>query len=197
MVSDEEFYDESNWGGPGNESPSEDAEAEDLGESYYWWELEADLHMDNSLVNKEKSTVIVRMFSENYDSICSVAYQLEEALLTPPSFEEGLLWWRMLLKEGEDGLQNDLCISREDFPRILHLGVGQLHTESLAVWNDVSWGEIVPPDPESALSAYISLDNGETIWVYGLATSVQNLDMMGINVLYLRPAYFFPFHSID
>jgi hypothetical protein len=190
-VSDEEFYDESNWGNSESDVPTDGAE-EDLGSSYYWWELEADLHLDNNAVNKEKSTVTIRVFSEFYDVICSVAYQLEEALLTPPSFEEGQLWWRMLLKEGEEGLQSNLCSSRDDFPRILHLGVGELHVESLAVWNDVSWGEISPPELDTALSSYISLDNGETIWVYGLATSAHSLEMGGINVLYLRPAYFFP-----
>ena len=92
-------------------------------------------------------------------------------------------------------MQYNLCTHNGQLPHILHLGVGRLHVESLAVWNDVAWGEVVPPEREDAMSSYISLDNGDNVWVYGAAKSVNTIDAAGVNIMYLRPAYFFPFDN--
>ena len=103
------------------------------------------------------------------------------------------LLYRILLREAPEDMQDNTCAYTEEFPTVLHLGVGSLHVESLAIWNDVSWGEVVPPEREDAMSSYISLDNGDNVWVYGVAKSVNSIDTDGVNIMYLRPAFFFPF----
>ena len=118
---------------------------------------------------------------------------LQEALLTEPAFEEGLLWWRILLVEADMSIQSQYCTNQESLPSQLQLGVGRLHVESLAVWNDVDWGQLEPPVQDDALSAYVSLDGGNTIWVYGAAKTQNEFNLDTSNVLFLRPAYFFPF----
>ena len=194
VVSDDEFYDESNWGA--EESLPEAEAGEDNGfdtSSYVVWNIEADLHLEGEEINKDKSTVALNVFGEEQELQCSVVYMLQEALLTPPSFEEGMMWWRMLLVEADMSIQDQLCSSQLLLPTQIQLGVGQLHVESLAVWNDVEWGNIEPPAQEDALSAYISLDAGDTVWVYGLVKTQHEFNMENNNVLFLRPAYFFPF----
>ena len=194
-VSDEEFYDESNWENGGDE-PTAELDSEEVVE-FAWWNVKSDLHLEDGVLNKEKSTAEIVVFSADYAPVCSVVFQFEEALRTEPSFEEGLLWWRILLREAPSDMQQNLCAYTDQLPNILHLGVGSLHVESLAVWNDVVWGEINPPEREDAMSSYISLDNGENVWVYGVAKSVNTLDTAGINIVYLRPAYLFPFENFE
>lgn len=194
-VSDDEFYDESNWEN-GQEEPTAELDAEEVVE-FAWWSVLSDLHLEDGFLNKEKSTAEIVVFSADYVPVCSVVFQFEEALRTEPSFEEGYLWWRILLREASTDMQNNLCTHTQGLPNILHLGVGSLHVESLAVWNDVAWGEVNPPEREDAMSSYISLDNGDSVWVYGLAKSINTIDTVGVNIMYLRPAYFFPFEHSD
>jgi len=194
IVSDDEFYDESNWGA--SEEPSETEASEDDGVNsieYVLWNVEAELHLEGNLLNKDKSTIALNVFDDEQELLCSVVYMLEEALLTDPSFEQGLLWWRVLLKEADTSLQTQYCTTQDGLPLQIQIGVGSLHVESLAVWNDVDWGDLEPPVPEEALSAYVSLDGGDTVWIYGAAKTQHELNMETNNVLFLRPAYFFPF----
>ncbi len=194
-VSDDEFYDESNWDN-GQEEPMAESDVENIVE-FAWWNVLSDLHLEDGELNKEKSTVEIVVFSAEYTPVCSVVYQFEEALQTEPTFEEGYLWWRILLREASADMQGNVCTNSDQLPNILHLGVGSLHIESLAVWNDVSWGEVTPPEREDAMSSYISLDNGDNVWVYGVAKSIHTLDTAGVNIMYLRPAFFFPINDTD
>lgn len=195
-MSDEEFYDESNWEN-GQEEPTTEEDVGDIIE-FAWWNVVSELHLEDGVLNKEKSTVEIVVFSAEYAPVCSVVFQFEEALETEPSFEEGYLWWRILLREAPEDMQDNICTYTEELPTVLHLGVGSLHIESLAIWNDVSWGEVAPPEREDAMSSYISLDNGDSVWVYGVAKSVNTIDTDGVNIMYLRPAFFFPFgHNLS
>ena len=189
-VSDEEFYDESNWEN-GEDSPNDNG-VSDESTAFHWWNVQADLHLIDGFLNKEKSTAEITLFSAEHELLCSVVFQFEEALRTEPTFEEGLLWWRILLQEGSEDLQNNICSNLDGLPNLLHLGVGSLHVESLAVWSDIVWDEMEPPERDEALSSYISLDNGENIWVYGGAKAEKEVGADGVNIIYLRPAYFFP-----
>lgn len=189
-VSDDEFYDESNWENEDSTLES-DTESGDVA-LFHWWNVQADIHLEDGLLNKDKSTAKVTVFSAEHEFLCSVVFQFEEALRTEPTFDEGILWWRILLQEAPEDMQTDACSNREGLPHLLHLGVGSLHVESLAVWSDIIWDETDPPERDEALSSYISLDNGENIWVYGIAKAEKELGSAGVNIMYLRPAYFFP-----
>ena len=188
----EDYYESDDWSsGAANETDTED-NTDFVGEEYAYWNIETDLYFQADESDKEKSILRIHVYSQTYEEVCSVVYQFEEALRTEPTFEEGLLWWRLLLVEGAEDIQIDLCATRDAFPLVLHLGVGTLHVESLAVWGDVHWGELTPPAIEDAYSAYISLDNGQSIWVYGAAKLVHDIATTELNAAFLRPAYFFP-----
>lgn len=191
--SHEEMYEENDWSsGVANEADTEEA-FDNAEEEYAFWNIEADIYFREAEADKEKSMIRINVFSDSDNEVCSVVYQLEEALPTEPTFEEGLLWWRLLLVEGVDELQQNLCTTRDSFPQVLHIGIGTLHIESLAVWSDVHWGDVMPPQIEDAYSAYISLDNGQSIWVYGAAKLAYDLESTELNAAFLRPAYFFLF----
>ena len=118
--------------------------------------------------------------------------------MTPASFEEGYLWWRILLKEGEEGLQDGNC-DPISIPSLIQIGIGALHIESVAIWSSIDWGEIPPPVQEEAYSAYLSLDEGESVWVYGGAVPNRAMSdtlleeyLSQTNTWFLRPGYLFP-----
>ncbi|MEC7984689.1 MAG: hypothetical protein VX278_05970 [Myxococcota bacterium] len=182
----------------GGEESATSEDAADDSSGYAWWQLAAELYIDEEGLNKDKSLFEVLLLDQNEDYVCSYFFQAQEAVLTPASFEEGYLWWRILLKDGEPGLQDPNC-SRVDIPHLIQIGVGSLHVESVAIWSSIDWGEIPEPMQQDAYSAYLSLDEGSNVWVYGGA--VPNVGMSDMlleeyllqsNTWFLRPGYLFP-----
>ncbi len=178
-------------------APENDGGVEDSTQ-YAWWQLATEIYIDFDGFNRDKSLFEVQLLDQNEDYVCSYFYQAQEAILTPASFEESYLWWRILLREGEAGLQDPSC-SRISIPSLIQIGVGSLHIESMAVWPSIDWGELPEPAQEEAYSAYLSLDEGENVWVYGGA--VPNMAMSDMlledylsqdNTWFLRPGYLFP-----
>ena len=162
------------------------------------WRLAAEIYIDVDGFNRDKSLFEVQLLDQNEVYVCSYFYQAQEAILTPAPFEESYLWWRILLREGEAGLQDPSC-SQVSIPSLIQIGVGSLHIESVAVWPSIDWGELPEPAQEEAYSAYLSLDEGENVWVYGGA--VPNMAMSDMlledylsqeNTWFLRPGYLFP-----
>ena len=177
---------------------SEDLDTTAESTQYAWWQLSAEIYINDDGFNTDKSLFEVLLLDQNKDYICSYFYQAQEAILTPASFDEGYLWWRILLKDGEAGLQDPDC-SRIDIPSLIQIGVGELHVESMAIWSTIDWGEIPMPTQEDAYSAYISLDEGDSVWVYGGAVPNMAISDMILedylsqaNTWFLRPGYFFP-----
>ena len=178
-------------------APENDGAVEDSTQ-YVWWRLAAEIYIDVDGFNRDKSLFEVQLLDQNEVYVCSYFYQAQEAILTPAPFEESYLWWRILLREWEAGLQDPSC-SQVSIPSLIQIGVGSLHIESVAVWPSIDWGELPEPAQEEAYSAYLSLDEGENVWVYGGA--VPNMAMSDMlledylsqeNTWFLRPGYLFP-----
>ena len=86
-------------------------------------------------------------------------------------------------------------------PETFSLGVGELHFETLAVWDSIVWMDVSEVSMENSgeyLSAYASFDGGQTVLVYGVAgpgieeenDSIE--DFVAQNPeWWLRPAYVF------
>lgn len=197
MSADETYEESHSWEDDtaSEESTTEGDEADsELDTSYRWWSLGADVHIGEEGLNKSKSRIYVQLFNESMSYICTYNFSIEEALPAEPSFEEGILWWRMLLVPAVEELQSGDCTSIPNIPTTIQLGIGTLHMEIQAIWNQIDWIGIEAPSIEVAFSSYVSLDNGDNIWVYGgAATEISTIEELP-NILYLRPAYRF---SID
>ena len=193
----DQYYDTAagEWEDDGTEENAPEEPSVDVDLNYRWWSLAADLHLDEEGLNKSKSLIAVNLYNQSLEYICTYRFVIQEGLPAEPSFDEGILWWRMLLEAAPEELQIETCPSLPIIPSTLQLGVGTLHPEILAVWNQIEWSDVVVPTEDLALSSYSSLDNGENIWVYGGATTERSTLEEMPNILYLRPAYHFSYEE--
>ena len=73
-MSDEEFYDESNWEN-GQEEPTAETDVDII--EFAWWNVVSELHLEDGVLNKEKSTVEIVVSSAEYAPVCSAVVNLK------------------------------------------------------------------------------------------------------------------------
>ena len=183
-----------------------------------WWRLFANISMLEQQLDPATSSVQVYVYDESLNAICAQNYEITESVPSEPVFSGGLLWWRIQLApvnasiseetNSDDVDVNQLapstvgCDTEPNISTEFEIGVGELHVESLAVWDSIDWLDIESPnDNEPLFSSYLSQRASDDVWVFGAAISSLNetsqeytIDeyLLLDQVWYLRPAYVFP-----
>lgn len=159
-----------NKGGTGFDSGFFDTGGYDTGDGEsdsatpVWWRLGATLLLEDGDIDDEESTLDLSLSAEDGVLICE-----EELPLVRSTFSSGtpdevvLAWWRMTTSE-----PTGACAEwATPLPDTIYLGIGELHPDILASLDLLGLASV----SDSLNGAYVSLDGGETVYVYGVAGS--------------------------
>ena len=152
--------------GDGSADGGTDSGASELAVS--WWTLEASLVLladDPGEVDPALSVLEVRLFDEAMAEQCVSTATLDVAR-TARSLPDPAVygWWELTPGPWTGACEGGLLAERVD-PG-LELGVGLLDPEIKAQMGAAGLGDT---GVETLNGAYVSLDGGETLWVYGVA----------------------------
>lgn len=149
-----------------NDSPDLDEDSGQLvSHDPAWWWLHASLSIAKGELVPGTSEIQVELRDESQAFICMETFQIAEATPLKSPSDSILTWWTLVPGTGDGG-----CIEKSatmPLPEQFQLGVGDMHPEISAVLGSVSQ---VEDGAESILNAaYVSFDDPETVYVYGVA----------------------------
>ena len=157
--------------------------------SYHWQPL-IDLKVDsegNVIFEGSKAEI---WFFENEELTCIEHVSNLAFVKVEAPFQQAQGWWEMSFSIDDltsESSENDALTNCRPFEiRSFAVGMGALHSESLASWGGINWQGLEPLVlSQIQYSSYISFKEHSEIWVYGIAVKDDGW-------IYLRPAYKFP-----
>ena len=161
---------------------AEDGESEYL---EYHWQPVIDLKIDsNGDVIFEGSKAEI-LFFENGTVVCVEDVDNLALVQVESPIEQASSWWELSFSRVElDSNQSTGCMPLQ--MQSFAVGMGELHSETLASWGGVNWQGLEPLGiSQLEHSSYISFHDKPEIWVYGVAVVREGW-------VYLRPSYKFP-----
>jgi len=149
--------------------PDSAAEAEDTGQVIShdpaWWWLHANLSISKGEIILEESSLQVELQDEFQNFICIETFPIAEIVPEKSPSEVIYSWWSLVPGTGAGGCAEK--VKTMPLPARLQLGVGDMHPEISAVLGSVSQ---LSDGAESIVNgAYVSFDDPETLYVYGVA----------------------------
>jgi len=130
------------------------------------WELGGVLHIESGLLAEDETLMQVRLLDEDREVLCSEDVVVDTATTWQTSQfpDESLLgWWRV---EIAAPVSPSCFVDDYDFPvpDVVFLGIGAMDPEVEAVAGSDPTLDVI----DSLNAAYASLDQGGTVWVFGV-----------------------------
>lgn len=150
-----------------------------------WWKIHANLVVEEFGFSGD-SFIEFWIYDTDMTQICVVHNRVELLQEVSPPFDEGHLWWDIQLRQFNESEPNDTGVASDTgeydnwncenqsllVPQRFYIGIGEMHPEIVAAWNDIDWGDSASSSVEpNNIASYLSFQEQGDVYVFGTAIS--------------------------